>query len=583
LDRNLILAVVLSMLVFTAWSAWQASMAPPPDQAIVQEEGTEAAGSQAEDDSANALANRPDGTGEPAPGVAQNESQVSVETAESSQGASTPERPVEPWTGDFENAAVSGRLTNRGGTFDRWQLKRYTAQAGEAEPVELLEEQPSGHAALATPFEELGVGDLSDALYEVEHSDSGEVVFALTRGGVRVRKTYRPADDPYAVLLDIEVENQTDHVLRPEFRIVWPASVHGHSRQDAELSLLALADDEVERKPVVSLGSTGFFGRLFGGGDEEGPPTFERVKWAGTDLKYFTRLVVPPEDVATRVVFETLERATAGATVLSLEPTALDPGRSVTRSYYVFLGPKEPERLDSLGFELDRSINRGYSWVSPLAALFERALKLINGFVGNYGVTIIVLTILVRLATWPIMARQMQSAEKMREIMPRVKELQERYKDDRQKQSEETFKLYRETGVNPLAGCFPLLLQMPVFIGLFYALQSAIELRQAPFVLWINDLSQPATAFMLPGLDFPVRFLPLLMGASMFAQQKMTPQTGMDPAQQKMMLVMMPGMMLFISYGFPSGLVLYWTVSNLLGIAHQFWVRRKMQAKEAAA
>jgi len=137
--------------------------------------------------------------------------------------------------------------------------------------------------------------------------------------------------------------------------------------------------------------------------------------------------------------------------------------------------------------------------------------------------------------------------------------------------------------VNPLAGCFPLLLQMPVFIGLFYALQSSIELRQAPFVLWINDLSQPATAFMLPGLDFPVRFLPLLMGASMFAQQKMTPQTGMDPAQQKMMLMMMPGMMLFISYGFPSGLVLYWTVSNLLGIAHQFWVRRKMQAKEAAA
>jgi YidC/Oxa1 family membrane protein insertase len=307
------------------------------------------------------------------------------------------------------------------------------------------------------------------------------------------------------------------------------------------------------------------------------------VKWAGTDLKYFTRLVVLPEGVASRVVFETLEPAKAGATVLTLEPTPIDPGLSVTRSYYVFLGPKEPELLATLGFELERSIDRGYSWVSPLAALFERALNFINAFVGNYGVTIIVLTILVRLATWPIMARQMQSAEKMREIMPRVKELQEKYKDDRQKQSEETFKLYRETGVNPLAGCFPLLLQMPVFIGLFYALQSSIELRHAPFLLWINDLSQPATAFMMPGLDFPVRFLPLLMGASMFAQQKMTPQSGMDPAQQKMMLLMMPGMMLFISYGFPSGLVLYWTVSNLLGIAHQFWVRRKMQTKEAAA
>ena len=116
-----------------------------------------------------------------------------------------------------------------------------------------------------------------------------------------------------------------------------------------------------------------------------------------------------------------------------------------------------------------------------------------------------------------------------------------------------------------------------------YALQSSIDLRHAPFMLWIDDLSQPATLFYLPGLDFPIRLLPILMGASMFAQQKMTPQTGMDPAQQQMMLFMMPGMMLFISYGFPSGLVLYWTVSNLLGIGHQLLVRRKMQQAEATA
>jgi YidC/Oxa1 family membrane protein insertase len=162
--------------------------------------------------------------------------------------------------------------------------------------------------------------------------------------------------------------------------------------------------------------------------------------------------------------------------------------------------------------------------------------------------------------------------------MPRIKELQEKYKDDRQKQSEETFKLYRETGVNPLGGCLPMVLQLPVFIGLFYALQSSFDLRHAPFFLWINDLSAPATLFMVPGVDLPFRLLPILMGASMFAQQKMMPQTGMDPAQAKMMLIMMPGMMLVISYSFPSGLVLYWMVSNILGIAHQLLVRRKMQA-----
>ena len=165
----------------------------------------------------------------------------------------------------------------------------------------------------------------------------------------------------------------------------------------------------------------------------------------------------------------------------------------------------------------------------------------------------------------------------MREVQPKIKALQERYADDKQKQSEEMMKFYREENINPLGGCLPLLFQMPVLIGLFYALRTSIGLRHAPWILWINDLSQPATAFTIPGVDFPVRILPLIMGASMFAQQKMTPQTGMDPVQARMMLIMMPGMMLLISYTFPSGLVLYWTVSNLLGIAHQYWVRNHLQ------
>ena len=175
------------------------------------------------------------------------------------------------------------------------------------------------------------------------------------------------------------------------------------------------------------------------------------------------------------------------------------------------------------------------------------------------------------------MARQMKSAERMRELMPQIKELQEKYKDDRQKQSEETFKLYRETGVNPLGGCLPMVLQLPVFIGLFYALQSSIDLRHAAFALWINDLSAPATLFTIPGMDFPVRILPILMAASMYAQQKMMPQTGMDPAQARMMMTIMPIMMTVLFYQFPSGLVLYWMVSNVLGIAHQAWVGRKQR------
>ena len=136
--------------------------------------------------------------------------------------------------------------------------------------------------------------------------------------------------------------------------------------------------------------------------------------------------------------------------------------------------------------------------------------------------------------------------------------------------------LYKPEGVNPLGGCLPMLLQFPVFIGLFYALQSSFELRHADFMLWIDDLSAPESLFVLPALEIPVRVLPLIMGASMVVQQRLTPTT-IDPAQARMMLIMMPGMMLVFSYTFPSGLVLYWTVSNLLGIAHQYWIRNKMQ------
>ena len=201
----------------------------------------------------------------------------------------------------------------------------------------------------------------------------------------------------------------------------------------------------------------------------------------------------------------------------------------------------------------------------------------------NYGLAIILMTILVRLVTTPLTMRQMRSMERMRALAPKLKELKEKHGEDRQKQSEEMMRLYRQEGVNPLGGCFPMLLQLPVFIGLFYALRSSISLRQAPFFGWINDLSAPETLFMVPGFDVPFRLLPLIMGATMFAQQKITPTQQMDPAQQRMMLIMMPLMMTVISYTFPSGLVLYWMVSNVLAISHQLYVGRGLRAQPKTA
>jgi YidC/Oxa1 family membrane protein insertase len=168
--------------------------------------------------------------------------------------------------------------------------------------------------------------------------------------------------------------------------------------------------------------------------------------------------------------------------------------------------------------------------------------------------------------------------KRMSELQPKMKAIQEKYKDDRQLQSQKMMELYRSAGVNPLGGCLPMLVQFPVFIGLYYALQSVIELRQAPFVAWIDDLSVPEALFVIPGIELPLRVLPLLMGGSMWLQQKMTPATTMDPMQQRMMQTIMPVMFTFLFYQFASGLVLYWLVSNLLGIAHQAWMNRTTQA-----
>jgi YidC/Oxa1 family membrane protein insertase len=141
-------------------------------------------------------------------------------------------------------------------------------------------------------------------------------------------------------------------------------------------------------------------------------------------------------------------------------------------------------------------------------------------------------------------------------------------------------KLYKESGVNPLGGCLPILLQFPVFIGLYYALQSSIDLRHAPFFGWIHDLSAPEQIGMLPGVDLPIRILPIVMGASMVLQQKLTPQTTMDPTQARMMMTVMPVMFTVLFYQFPSGLVLYWLVSNLLAVAHQWWLKRSMAGEK---
>jgi YidC/Oxa1 family membrane protein insertase len=569
-DRNFILAMVLSMAVFSAWLAWEQHQRPVLEvapEAVVAAEAESAA--------------------EPNPksgAVGVHADTAAVETVRSEIGAgqaraaATDTHDVALWRGTLENEVAVAQLDNRGGTLSGWRIKGYYETPARERNVELIAPSGEGLRALQTPFLELGIGDLSDAPYEVETLGDRAVRFVLRRSGITIRKTYEQGVEAgYGLSLTVEIENASDHAIAPTFTMAWPAE-RNQLRDFSELALIAISEGSAERAPLVGIGQPGFMSRIMGRGEAKEAEPWRGVEWAGIDLRYFAAVVGPLDGGDAQALFVPIENGRRGAVVVSQAATEIKPGNTVTRRYTTFLGPKEPPLLEELGGTLPVLISSGYSWVAPLTRFFGWALHTLHDFVPNYGLAIILITILVRLATWPIMARQMKSAERMRELMPRIKELQEKFKDDRQRQSEETFKLYRETGVNPLGGCLPMVLQLPVFIGLFYALQSSIDLRHAHFMLWINDLSAPATLFTLPGVDLPVRLLPLLMGASMYGQQKMMPQAGVDPAQARMMLIMMPGMMLVISYGFPAGLVLYWLVSNLLGIGHQLLVRRQMHA-----
>jgi len=246
---------------------------------------------------------------------------------------------------------------------------------------------------------------------------------------------------------------------------------------------------------------------------------------------------------------------------------ALDPGQSGEVSADFYAGPKDQYRLKEISSYLDLSVDYGWLWwiAQPLFWLLTK----IYALVGNWGVAIILLTVLIKAAFFKLSATSYRSMANMRRVQPKMADIREQYADDKQKQSQAMMELYRKEKINPMGGCLPILVQMPVFIGLYWMLMESVELRHAPFILWIEDLSVMDPYFVLP----------LLMGASMYFMQKLNPPPP-DPMQAKIMQ-WMPVMFTFFFLWFPAGLVLYWVVNNLLSMAQQFVITR--QIEKAAA
>ena len=307
---------------------------------------------------------------------------------------------------------------------------------------------------------------------------------------------------------------------------------------------------------------------------EKGP-----AKWFAADAKYFAWVVLPEREW-------TVTRASTmgeiGARVAAADTSALlPPGQMVQAGARVFAGPKLYNLLQSTGKNLEELID--YGWFAIVAKPLVFLMKASNGVTGNYGIDIILLTILIKILFFPLTQKSMASMRKMQELGPILSKLKEKYKGDAQRLNQETMNLYKTYKINPLSGCLPMLAQIPVFIALYKGLLVTIELRHAPFFLWVNDLSAPEHLWdiAVAGYTVPIRLLPLLMGISMFVQQKMTPSAGMEPAQQKMMLLM-PVVFTFMFWSFPTGLVIYWLVNNVLAIGQQIIYNRQAEAAKAA-
>ena len=289
--------------------------------------------------------------------------------------------------------------------------------------------------------------------------------------------------------------------------------------------------------------------------------------WLGAIQHHFVTAVVPPagEDFKFQVA---VKGGISTSSTIGRNVTTVAPGNSETFTATLFVGPKLQSQLEEIDKSLKLTVD--YGWLTIISQPLFWLLSFVHGFVANWGVAIILVTFLIKLAFYKLTESSGRSMAKMRNLQPRMKALQDRYKDDRQALSQAMMDLYKREKVNPAAGCLPILIQMPFFLAFYWVLLESVEMRQAPFALWITDLSTRDPYFILP----------LIMGAAMFMQQKLNPAPA-DPVQAKVMQIMPIMFTVFFAF-FPSGLVLYWVTNTLLSIAQQWKINTVVEAEAKA-
>jgi len=439
-------------------------------------------------------------------------------------------------------------LTDLGGGISSVKLKKYKATVKGQEEKEIIE-NVAPYNYNPTVYQ----GSAQDKVYfkaDKEKLDVTDTSATLTMtgdlpDGTRVKKTYTFFPDNYTIGIAVETESKTQG-LYADFAVISDKNENSY----------------VFKGPFV------FNGKSLNQIDKikETLNFNGNYQYAGFDDGFFTFIYIPEGG--------TKPTLTIGKTETNIPYIRLASGTNKL-SGKLYFGPKKSDVLASLNIKAEKIIDFG--WFDVIAKPMIWLLDFFNRFTHNYGIDIILLTILIKIIFHPLSVMSFKNMAKMQAVQPEIKKLQEKYKDDKARLNQELMGIYKSRGVNPMSGCLPMLPQIPVFFALYKALSGAIELRHAPFLWWINDLSAPEDlfSFTVMGYTLPIRVLPIIMGVTQVIQQKMTP-TSADPMQQKMMMFM-PIVFTFIFWGFPSGLVLYWLVYNVASIAQQYYINQKLK------
>ena len=470
----------------------------------------------------------------------------------------------------------SAVITENGGAIKSFILKDYTASLAKGSPgVQLVKTSEQEGFPLTFSW-----GDVA-ATNTFYNASSDKVQFAgaettstltmkgLTDSGLELERTYRFDRNTYLLELAVRVKNNSDKPLQGSALLHQDNLPFEETAKGSTTSLFAgpAIFMDGQRQEFKSKEITGE------------PKTVQgKVDWAAYDSTYFMCGILPENEGGTSVTMQQVDKLVTMQVGGALD--VLQPGQEKIYKYRVYFGPKKLSLLEKTGYNLDKAVNFG--WFDVMAKPTLWLLNFLYTYFKNYGIAIILVTVAFKLAFWPIAQKGLKSMKNMQKLQPKMVKLKEKYKDDPAMMNKEVMNLYKTYKVNPLGGCLPMILQIPVFFALYKVLLMSIELRHAPFMLWITDLSAPDR--LMIGINIPylggIPVLTLLMGASMFLQQKMTPSTA-DPTQAKIMMFL-PIMFTFMFLNFASGLVLYWFINNLLAILQQYLINKQANNPLAA-